>query len=200
MMKRAILLAILVLLPQTVMRAQQKAAVEPARVAGGVMTGRRIEVRRNDWINPGRALFTFELTGAGISNGRLQLDGILRRGTRSEKISAPLVSTTARSANPWPNASAPTARAKKKNLTAEEVSEQTQSLYSGADQGSGCELMFLQVPYPTPRSSLQVGITLAHQDNDLGEGINHSICQIVRNLREGKSTNEALARLNEMLK
>lgn len=199
-MKRAILLAILVLLPQTVMRAQQKAAVEPARVAGGVMTGRRIEVRRNDWINPGRALFTFDLTGARISDGRLQLDGILRGGARPGRITATLASTTARSANPWPNANAPTARAKKKNMTAEEVSEQTQSLYSGADQGSGCELMFLQVPYPTPRSSLQVGVSLAHQDNDLGERINHSVCQIVRNLRDGKSADEELARLNGMLK
>ncbi|QQS44996.1 MAG: hypothetical protein IPM66_13570 [Acidobacteriota bacterium] len=201
-MRRAILLATLVLLPQTVMQAQQKAAVEPARVAGGVMTGRRIEVRRNDWINPGRALFTLTLTGAGISDGRLQFTGVLQRAgsARSEKFTAPLVSTTARSANPWPNASAPTARAKKKDMTAEEVSEQTQSLYSGADTGSGCELLFLRLPYPTPRSSLQVGVALAHQDNDLGERINHSVCQIVRDLREGKSTNEALARLNELLK
>lgn len=202
MKRRALLLAPLAvaLLVQHGFQAQKKAAVEPVRVAGGVMTGKRIEVRRNNWINPGRALFSLTLNQAAIADGRLQFTGTVQRaGGGSGKISATLVSTTARSANPWPNANAPTARAKKKDMTAAEVSEQTQSLYSGADTGSGCELMFLQVPYPAPRSTLQVGVVLAHIDNDLGFQINHTVCQIVRALRDKQNPDEALAQLNGLL-
>lgn len=205
-MRSALFLAPLVaaLLAQGGINAQKRAAagaVEPVRTAGGVMTGKRIEVRRNDWISSGRALFVYTLTSATISDGRLEFSGTLRRqgGTASQKITATLASTTARSVNPWPNASAPTARSRKKEQTAAEISEQTQSLYSGADPGSGCELMFLQIPYPSPRSKLQVGVVLAHQDNDLGNQINQTVCQIIRALNGNQKADEALARLNQLL-
>ncbi len=205
-MRSALFLAPLVaaLLTHGGINAQKRAttgAVEPVRTAGGVMTGKRIEVRRNDWINSGRALFVFTLSTATITDGRLHFTGTLRRtgGTTTQKVTGTLISTTARSANPWPNASAPTARSKKKDQTAAEITEQTQSLYSGADPGSGCEVMFLQISYPAPRSKLQVGVVLAHQDNDLGFQINQTVCQIVRVLNSNQNAEEALARLNQLL-
>jgi hypothetical protein len=112
-----------------------------------------------------------------------------------------LVSTSARSANPWPNASAPTARDRRPAAGRErgEVSEQTQSLYSAAEAGSGCELIYLKLTPPGQTNAIQVGVVLAHQDNARGQAINHALCRVVRAMTTKGNPSEALAQLNRAI-
>lgn len=179
------------------------ARVEPLRVASGLMQDNRISVRRSDWINEGQRMFDLTLLKADIANGRLQFTGRLQPAGKgkAQTIVATLVSSNARSANPWPGADSQTARTRKPADKRErgEVSEQTQSLYSAAEAGSGCEMMFLKLTPPGQKTPLQAGVVLAHQDNEQGEQINHAVCRIVRALDEKAATDEALTELNQLL-
>ncbi|MBA3439138.1 MAG: hypothetical protein H0T92_04635 [Pyrinomonadaceae bacterium] len=90
-----------------------------------------------------------------------------------------------------------------------EVTEQTQSLYTATDTGTGCELMFLKMQLPTQlaaaarsKQSVQLGVVLAPMDNQRGEQINGHVCRIVRALdakQDGKSLQASVNQLNQML-
>ncbi|MFN7947556.1 MAG: hypothetical protein U0Z53_19560 [Blastocatellia bacterium] len=181
--------------------AATSARVEPTRTASGVMKDRVISIRRSDWINDGTPLLDFKLTGARLTNGRLEFTGTAQTAGQTRPLTALLASTSARSANPWPNASSNTAKDRKAAIKKErgEVNEQTQSLYSAAEAGSGCELLFLKLTPPGAKTPLQVGVVLAHQDNPRGEEINHAVCRVVRALNNKRNTAEAIAGLNRLL-
>lgn len=89
-----------------------------------------------------------------------------------------------------------------------EVSEQTQSLYTATDTGTGCELMFLKMQLSPQlaaaaraKESVQLGVVLAPMDNQRGEQINGHICRIVRTLdgkQDDKSLQASVEQLNQM--
>ncbi|MDX2034562.1 MAG: hypothetical protein SF339_28060 [Blastocatellia bacterium] len=189
----------------------QRPALKPARrakaplqVASGLMTGNRIEVRRTDWIREGAPLFEYAIAGAAIVEGRLELTGTLREagGQQTAAVRATMLSTTARSANPWPSAASATARerAPARNQPEGERNEQTQSLYSGATEtGSGCELLYLKLTAPFQREPLQIGVVLAPRDNARGIEINQALCRVARAIKTGADLAEPLGRLNQLL-
>lgn len=177
------------------------ARIEPTRIASGVLKDQVISIRRSDWINDGAPLLDFKLTGARLVRGHLEFTGTARTAGRTRPLTALLAATSARSANPWPNASSATAKDRKAAAKKErgEISEQTQSLYSAAEAGSGCELLFLKLTPPGEKTALQVGVVLAHQDNPRGEEINQAVCRVVRALNGKGNTAEAIAGLNRLL-
>ena len=89
------------------------------------------------------------------------------------------------------------------------VTEQTQSLYTAVETGSGCEVMFLKMELPARRGvaarashPVQLGVVLAPTDNKAGEEINWAICRVVRMRDEGRDEQEIgkqLAQLNNLL-
>jgi hypothetical protein len=177
--------------------------IEPTRTASGVMKDRVISIRRSDWINDGAPLLDFTLTGARIVRGHLEFSGTVQPAGRAgtQPLAALLAATSARSANPWPSATSATARERRAAAKKErgEVNEQTQSLHSAAEAGSGCELLFLKLTPPGEKAPLQVGVVLAHQDNPRGEEINHAVCRVVRALNAKGNPAEAVAGLNRLL-
>ncbi len=187
--------------------ASTAAKIEPLRIASGLMQDNRISIRRSDWINDGAPLFDFTLAHARVTDGRLVFTGLLKEPgkAKAEVVTATLVSTVARSANPWPNASAPTAKDRKaaskspESQAAGEKNEQNQSLYSSVEVGSGCELIYLKMQAPKQSAPIQVGVVLAHQDNQVGEEINQAVCRLVRAMKAKESTDEALSKLNRLI-
>ncbi len=175
--------------------------IEPQRTLSGVMTGNRIAIAESDWINPVKPMMEYRLTGASLVDGRLEFDGSLKVSgkPKAESVKASLLSTVARSANPWPNASAPTARERKPSGERGEVNEQTQSLYSSTETGSGCEVVFLRMIPTGQKAPLQVGIVLAHQDNETGIQINQAICRVVHALSAKADAADALKKLNQLI-
>lgn len=180
--------------------------IEPLRALSGVMRENRITVSRSAWINPGKQLFEYRLASARIVDGRLEFVGSYQAAgkAKAEVVAATLVSTLARSANPWPGASSATARERRsaaQNQPRErgEVNEQTQSLYSAAEPGSGCEVIYLRLQPPGQNQPLQVGVTLAHLDNEAGNQINQAVCRLARALSAKEKTDEALSELNRLI-
>lgn len=200
--------------------------IKAARTVSGVMKDNRIAVRRSDWINRGAPLFNVTLTDARIVEGRLEFTGSLQRAGRqkAQPLAATLVATSARSANPWPNANAPTSQPRQRAIqnaqgqqpTANQAqppgnpqapppaeraerNEQTQSLFSAGESGTGCELLFLKMQPTAQAAPLQVGVVLAHQDNERGNEINKRVCRVVRALHAQENTDEALAKLKQSL-
>ncbi len=177
---------------------------EPLRVVSGLMQENRINVRRSDWINEGRPLFEYVLASARLVDGKLEFVGSYRdpRRQKADVVTATLISTTARSANPWPNASTPTARDRRpanKQGDRGEVNEQTQSLYSAAEFGSGCELIYLRLQPPGQQAPLQVGVVLAHQDNEWGNQINQAVCRVVRAMNAKENVDQAVTKLTRSI-
>ncbi|MCI0338249.1 MAG: hypothetical protein L0226_11770 [Acidobacteria bacterium] len=186
--------------------AGSRPAIEPLREVSGVMKDNRIKVEQSDWINKGKPLFEYTLMSARIVDGRLEFTGSLREAGKNEAAvtRAMLIATTARSANPWPGAGSSTARERRPTSQGQqrergEATEQTQSLYSAAEAGSGCELLYLKMQAPRRSSPLQVGVVLAPRDNELGNQINQAVCRVVRAMNARENTNEALARLNRLI-
>jgi hypothetical protein len=93
-----------------------------------------------------------------------------------------------------------------KKPAAGEVTEQTQSLYTAIDAGSGCDVLYLKMQLP-PRLAararaaepVQIGVVLATLDNKRGEEINRHVCRVVRALAAGQGVEEQLAQLNRLL-
>ncbi len=88
--------------------------------------------------------------------------------------------------------------------------EQTQSLYSQAEDTTGCGLVFLSLTLPAQmrtairasRGPVQLGVVLAPIDNRMGEEINRSLCHIIRaggNDSGKEDVTAAVERLNHML-
>ncbi len=179
--------------------------IEPLRTLSGVMKDNRIVIKQSDWINNGSHLYDYTITKASIIEGRLVFNGTLRASKGGvDDVPATLVATSARSANPWPSAASSSARERRpapdpQQRERGEVTEQTQSLHSVADIGSGCELIFLKLQPPKSRSPLQVGVVLAHQDNTWGNQINQSLCRVVRAINAKEKTEEALQKLNQLI-
>jgi hypothetical protein len=225
----ALLAACILLAPMAVHAQTTKAKIAPATTkppstASGVMKDNRIAVRRSDWIKLGAPLFNVTLTSARIIDGRLEFTGSTQ-GTGKQKgqpIIATLMATSARSANPWPSATAPNSQPRQRAIqnaqgqqpTANQTqppgnpqappaerterNEQTQSLFSAAEAGTGCELLFLKMQ-SIEVAPIQVGVVLAHQDNERGNEINQQICRVVRALESKENTDEALAKLKQSL-
>jgi len=202
LMAAILMLASLSLKAQTKRQAatsRQTKAV-PLYAIGGVMTGQTIKAEA-----AGRN-FTYQLTGAGIVDGKIQFTGIVNNAP-TKKVTAMLVATNARSANPWPSAASGTQRrpAQRSNTKPEEqrpqgeVNEQTQSLFSAAGTGTGCELLYLKMQTPLQSQPLQLGVVLAHQDNKLGNDINQALCYVVWALQNKQSADQPLAELNKLL-
>lgn len=175
--------------------------IEPQRILSGVMTGSRIAIAESDWINPVKPVMEFRLTGASIVDGRLEFAGSLKVSGKPKAlaITASLLSTVARSANPWPSANSSTARERKASGERAEANEQTQSLYSSTETGSGCEVVFLRMIPPGQKAPLQVGVVLAHQDNEAGIQINQAICRVVNAQSAKADAAEALKKLNQLI-
>jgi len=92
-----------------------------------------------------------------------------------------------------------------------EVTEQTQSLYTKVDTGTGCEIFFLQMQLPAQLTAatrasrpVQLGVVIAPMDNQRGEEINKHVCRIVRSLGStqggGQEAETQVAQLNQLLK
>lgn len=222
-------------------RAKRAASSAPtAPVLAGVMWENQIKVERSDWIARPRPVFELTLVQSRIADGRLEFTGSYRLPghAKAAVVTATLVSTTARSANPWPSATAPAAQPRQRAIqnaqgqqptannvqppgnpqtnnpatqqpavapserTAErpiERNEQTQSLFSAAETGTGCELLFLKLQPPGQPTPTQVGVVLAHQDNERGVEINAAVCRVVRALNAKENVDEAVRRLNQLL-
>jgi hypothetical protein len=180
--------------------AASKQKARPLYAIGGLMNGTTITAEAN-----GRT-FTYRVTGASVVDGRLQFEGVIN--SSAAKVPATLMATNARSANPWPSAATSTTTRRdakpKQTVPGEkppvgEVNEQTQSLYSAVEAGSGCELIYLKLKTPLQPQPLQLGVTLAHQDNTLGNEINQAVCRVTRALERKQDTAAALAQLNRLL-
>jgi hypothetical protein len=172
------------------------------------MCENRITIEQSDWINQGKDLYEYRLASAWIVEGQLGFTGSLREAgkEKAEVVKARLIATNARSANPWPGASSSTARERRPRTQSAqperpgaEVNEQTQSLYSAANTGSGCELIYLKLQPPRSQFPLQVGVVLAHQDNEWGNQINQALCRVVRTMNAGENTDDALSKLNRWI-
>jgi hypothetical protein len=195
-------LTVTLLLPLAA-EAQRKTAsrgqARPLYAVGGLMNGTTITAEANG------KTFTYRLTSASVAEGRLQFEGVINSAAN---VPSTLMATNARSANPWPSAATSTTTRRdakpKQTVPGEkppvgEVNEQTQSLYSAVEAGSGCELLYLKLKTPLQPQPLQLGVTLAHQDNTLGNDINQAVCRVTRALQRKQDTAAALAQLNRLL-
>lgn len=87
-----------------------------------------------------------------------------------------------------------------------QVTEQTQSLYTAIDVGSGCDVLYMKMQLP-PRLAararaaehVQIGVVLVPLDNKRGEEINRHVCRVVRALSAGQGVEEQLTQLNRLL-
>ena len=152
--------------------------VQNVRAIGGIMTGRRIAFQ-----DAKKTEYTLE--SARVVDGKLLLDGKL---TGRGAVTSTLIGTTARAVNPNPRAS--DAEAPKRET---ERTEQTQSLYTESATASGCDIFILKM------GNIQLGVALAHLDNQRGEAINHAICRVKRALDAGVDTKVAVESLNRLL-
>lgn len=208
MKTRFLIIFFLILLSLSIQSPAQKkltATPAPSPVTGGVMWENQIKIERTNWIDAGKLLSVYVLASARVVQGRLEFTGSWRAPGRvkAPAVTATLVATSARSANPWPGAGSSTARerrsAAQRERAAGEITEQTQSLYSSAETGSGCELLFLKITAPNQQTPIQVGVVLAPQDNERGNQINQSICRVVRALEAKENTDEAMRKLNQLI-
>jgi hypothetical protein len=93
-----------------------------------------------------------------------------------------------------------------KKPAAGEVTEQTQSLYTAIDAGSGCDVLYVKMQLPPQLAAraratepVQIGVVLATPDNKRGEEINRHVCRVVRALSAGQGVEDQLAQLNRLL-
>jgi hypothetical protein len=150
------------------------------------------------------------LASARLVDGQIQFTGILTQsrrtrrggsGTGSGGFVSTLIGTTARATNPIPRASDASAPRREVPRQTGERNEQTQSLYTPSETGSGCELIFLKMsPGFLQEKPVQLGVVLAHQDNPLGEQINQAICRVRRALDGKGNTAAAIEALDRLLK
>ena len=87
-----------------------------------------------------------------------------------------------------------------------QVTEQTQSLYTAIDAGSGCDVLYVKMQLPPQLAAraraaepVQIGVVLATLDNKRGEEINRHVCRVVRALSAGHGVEDHLAQLNRLL-
>jgi hypothetical protein len=189
----------------TIAQRRSASATAPLRAIGGVMYGKVIKVQLNE---PRRA--SYQLDGARLVNGQIQFIGITtesgsigRRGygSASSGFTSILIGTTARATNPIPRASDASAPRREVPRQTGERNEQTQSLYTPSETGSGCELIFLKMsPGFLQKEPVQLGVVLAHQDNPLGERINQAICRVRRALDSKGDATAAIEALDRLLK
>ena len=207
-MKRTLFVCALTLLisqaDTTNAQRRSASATAPLRAVGGVMYGKEIRVQMNDQ----RAAYI--LDGARIVSGQIQFTGILTQtrstrrggsGTGSGGFISTLIGTTARATNPMPRATDASAPRREVPRQTGESNEQTQSLYTPSETGSGCELIFLKMsPGFLQKEPVQLGVVLAHQDNPLGERINQAICRVRRALDSKGDATAAIEALDRLLK
>jgi hypothetical protein len=114
-----------------------------------------------------------------------------------------LAQATQSTARNTPTPTSPEGRASVANAA---LNEQTQSLYTPADAGSGCDMIYLKMELvnepngskaaPTP---VQVAVVLAPRDNAAGERINQALCRVVRALKSGEQADTHITSLNTLL-
>jgi hypothetical protein len=166
------------------------ASVEPVRIMSGWMQGNQITVSSIE----GKPAFKLQLTRAEINDGHLRLffaNGA--NGGSGKPVQSILVGSLAQSANPWPGTSE---RPRNTDRVPEQPNEQTQSLYSAAGVGTGCEVLFLRMETPKP---VQVGVVVKREDNQRGGDINQAICRVARAMETKSDTSRALSDLNRVL-
>ena len=163
------------------------ASIEPVRTMSGWMQGNQITVSSIE----GKPAFKLLLTRAEINDGHLRL--LFADGGSGKPVRSILVGTQAQSANPWPGTSE---RARNTDRVPEQPNEQTQSLYSAAGVGTGCEVLFLRMETP---KAVQVGVVMKRQDNQRGDDINQAICRVARAIETKSDTSRALSDLNRVL-
>ena len=193
MMKTA-LLATMIALCFSSSNGQTRQAIEPERTMSGLMQGNVVNVSSIE----GKPAFQLQLTKAEINDGRLSL--LFTNSGNSKTVQATLVGTLAQSSNPWPSGGDRPATRQTQNaegrVPQEQPNEQTQSLYSAAVVGTGCEVLFLRMDTP---KDVQVGVVLRHQDNTRGGDINQAICRVARALEARSDATRALDDLNRLL-
>ncbi|MEJ7713628.1 MAG: hypothetical protein WKF84_28215 [Pyrinomonadaceae bacterium] len=155
------------------------------------------------------AASTAAATGPSQSAGQAQTQG---RETRNPENTAQLGSLS-QSTQPTARTTQTPTAPEGQRPSASEANEQTQSLYSSADVGLGCEILYLKVMLParlattakTQNQPVQVGVVLAPQDNKRGEEINNQVCRVVHALQGsqqgggGQTAETQLAQLNRLL-
>jgi hypothetical protein len=208
-MKRTLFVCALTLLisqaDTTNAQRRSASATAPLRAVGGVMYGKVIKVQLSE---TRRA--SYQLDGARLVNGQIQFNGVIAESRRLGRIwhgiggggfISTLIGTTARATNPMPRATDASAPRREVPRQTGESNEQTQSLYTPTEIGSGCELIFLKMsPGFLQKEPVQLGVVLAHQDNPLGERINQAICRVRRALDGKGEATAAIEALDRLLK
>lgn len=143
---------------------------------------------------------------AGTPQSGTQVQGREPRNAETAAGLGQLAQTTQSTQSPTPTPTSPQGR---RPPAGGEATEQTQSLYTAVDTGTGCELMFLKMQLPPQfasasraKESVQLGVVLAPMDNQRGEQINGYVCRIVRALdgkQDDKSLQASVGQLNQML-
>lgn len=194
-------------------RLQLQGVVSPAKGSAttpvsAVLVGTMARAR-NPWPNaasaPERRRSAQQREAAGTPQAGAQQQGREPRNAETAAALGQLAQTTQSTQAPTPTPTSPQGR----RPAGGEVTEQTQSLYTGIDTGSGCELMFLKMQLPAQIASaahanqaVQLGVVLAPMDNQRGEQINNHMCRIVRALnskQDNESLRTSVAQLNQML-
>lgn len=194
-------------------RLQLQGMVSPAKGStttpvSAVLVGTMARAR-NPWPNaasaPERRRSAQQRDAAGTPQAGTQQQGREPRNAETAAELGQLAQTTQSTQAPTPTPTSPQGRRPADG----EVTEQTQSLYTSVNTGSGCELMFLKMQLPPQvasaahaNQSVQLGVVLAPMDNQQGDRINNHMCRIVRALnlkQDDENLRTSVAQLNQML-
>ena len=138
----------------------------------------------------------------GGSQGTVPESGVRRNPEQTGNVGQLAQATQSTSRN-TPTPTSPEGRASVSNAA---LNEQTQSLYTPADAGSGCDMIYLKMEIASaadisksPANPAQVAVVLAPRDNAAGEQINKALCRIVRSLKKGEAADTHISELNSLL-
>jgi hypothetical protein len=139
----------------------------------------------------------------GGSQGTVPESGVRRNPEQTGNVGQ-LAQATQSTARNTPTPTSPEGRASVANAA---LSEQTQSLYTPADAGSGCDMIYLKMELANELNGskgaaatpVQVAVVLAPRDNVAGERINQALCRVVRALKSGAPAETHITNLNTLL-
>lgn len=139
----------------------------------------------------------------GVAQGTVTEGGVTRNPERAGNVGQ-LSQATQSTSRSTPTPTSPEGRASTTNGA---LTEQTQSLYTPSDAGSGCDIVYLKMEIASGASAVsnktappvQVGVVLASRDNVAGEQINKALCRVVRAIKGGEATEAPLSDLNKLL-
>jgi len=182
-----------------------KAGAKPAAMTTGATLVGTLSRARNPWPNAASAPPRGARAAAQTGQPAAQPQGGAARNPETAGQIGQLAQATQSTARTTQTPTAPQGS----RPAGGEVNEQTQSLYTAIDTGSGCEIFFLKMQLPAQLTAaarasqpVQLGVVLAPMDNGVGEQINQRVCRVVRSLDgkgESKAIESQVAELNQML-